>query len=142
MRQPNTPDRATGEPAGRAMLSRDQQRALHAYGCVAGVGPALREYKIAVDGLGANILRIGLCAALATLQREKGERGQTVLEHLASAGLPGLEGATAANLAQRVYRLDVDAYMLATREAVRVATWLKRAAQAEDAGHMGGGGGA
>lgn len=139
MRQPDTPDRATGEPAGRAVVSRDQQRALHAYSCVAGVGPSLRDYKIAVDGLGANILRNGLCAALATLQREKGERGKTVLAHLASAGIPGLEGATATTLAQRVRYLDVDAYMLATREAVRVAAWLKRAAQAEGAGRTGGG---
>jgi CRISPR-associated protein Cmr5 len=113
-------------------MLRDQQRALHAYDAVSGV-PSDKQsrdnYKIAVNDLGANILRSGLCAAIASVQR-LGNRGDVLLGHLASAGVPGLEDATARNLAQRVRGLDADSYMIATRELLQVATWLKRAVQA------------
>ncbi len=112
------------------MPLRDQQRARHAYDAVAQVEPGQRKnYQIAVNDLGANILRGGLCAAIAAVQR-LGDRGNVLLEHLASAGVPGLEDATAKNLAQRIRELDADSYMLATRELLQVAAWLKRAAQA------------
>lgn len=111
-------------------LLRDQRRALHAYDSVSKVPKEGRkDYEIAVNDLGANILRSGLCAALAAVQR-LGERGNLLLEHLANAGVPGLEKATAKELAKRVRELDVDAYMIATREMLEVAVWLKRAVQA------------
>jgi CRISPR-associated protein Cmr5 len=44
--------------------------------------------------------------------------------------VPGLEGATANDLSRRVTTLDADAYMIATREMLQVAVWLKRAVQA------------
>lgn len=113
-------------------LLRDQERALHAYKVVGGV-PSDKQsrdnYKSAINDLGANILRSGLCAAIASVQR-LGDRGQALLEHLASAGVPGLNGATACDLARRVRELDTDSYMIATRELLRVAAWLKRAVQA------------
>jgi CRISPR-associated protein Cmr5 len=112
------------------MLLRDQRRALHAYGVVAKVQPhQQRDYKIAVNDLGANILRGGLCAAIASVQR-LGDRGNVLLEHLASAGVVGLEGASAKDLARRIREIDADGYMMATRELLKVATWLKRAVQA------------
>jgi CRISPR-associated protein Cmr5 len=112
------------------MPLRDQQRALHAYNAVATVrSEQQKDYEIAVNDLGANILRSGLCAAIAAVQR-LGDRGNILLGHLASAGVPGLEGATAQDLAQRIRKLDTDSYMLATRELLQVATWLKRAVQA------------
>jgi CRISPR-associated protein Cmr5 len=113
------------------MLTRDQRRALHAYDCVDRVPKdpnQQKDYKIAVNDLGANILRSGLCGALAAVQR-LGARGGVLLEHLASAGVPGLEGAKADDLAQRVRELDVEAYIIATREMLQVALWLKRATQ-------------
>ncbi|MBX3230651.1 MAG: type III-B CRISPR module-associated protein Cmr5 [Labilithrix sp.] len=111
------------------MPLRDQQRALHAYNAVAAVQRGQQaDYVIAVNDLGANILRSGLCAAIASLQRR--DRGNVLLGHLANAGVPGLEGATARDLAQRVRGLDADSYMMATRELLEVATWLKRAVQA------------
>jgi hypothetical protein len=58
-----------------------------------------KDYEIAVNDLGANILRSGLCAAIAAVQR-LGERGDLLLGHLASAGVPGLEGAAAKDLAR------------------------------------------
>lgn len=111
-------------------MLRDQQRALHAYDSVAKVQrEQQKDYKIAVNDLGANILRSGLCAAIASVQR-LGNRGDVLLWHLASAGVPGLEHATAQNLAERVRGLDADSYVIATRELLQVATWLKRAVQA------------
>lgn len=111
-------------------LLRDQRRALHAYDSVSKVPKEGRkDYEIAVNDLGANILRSGLCAALAAVQR-LGRRGELLLKHLAEAGVPGLEKATAEELAKRVRELDVDAYMIATREMLEVAVWLKRAVQA------------
>ena len=117
--------------------TRDQERARHAYSCVQDVargGPTqARDYLIAVADLGAHILRSGLAAALASLQREKDGRGGRVLLHLARAGLPGVAWNGADNtdaFVEAVWQLDADAYMLATREALRVAAWLRRAAQA------------
>lgn len=110
-------------------IRRDQQRALHAYNAVSEVPPEQRDdYQGAVNDLGANILRSGLCAAIAAVQRI--DKQGTLLAHLASANVPGLEGATAQNFARQVYELDSDHYMHATRELLQVASWLKRAAQA------------
>lgn len=111
-------------------MLRDQKRALHAYDAVSQVPTdQQKDYKIAVNDLGANILRSGLCAAIASVQR-LGNRADVLLGHLASAGVPGLENTTARNLAHRVRELDADSYMMATREILQVATWLKRAVQA------------
>lgn len=111
-------------------LLRDQRRALHAYDSVGGVPTnQQKDYQIAVNDLGANILRSGLCAAIAAVQR-LGDRGKLLLGHLAAAGVPGLEDKEANDIARRVRSLDADAYMIATREMLQVAVWLKRAAQA------------
>lgn len=112
------------------MPLRDQQRALHAYQSIAEVPSTDRgNYKIAVNDLGTNILRSGLCAAIANVQR-LGKRGDVLLGHLAGASVPGLERATAKTLAEQVRLLDADSYIIATREMLQVATWLKRAVQA------------
>ena len=93
-----------------------------------------QDYKIAVNDLGADILRSGLSAALAVLERSKDERGKQLLDHVArhvaTSRIPDLEKATSDNLPGLVRGLDVDAYMLATREILQLAGWLKRAAQA------------
>jgi CRISPR-associated protein Cmr5 len=124
-------DKASTMPATR---TRDQQRALHAYDAVASVAKTdQKDYKIAVNDLGANILRSGLVAAMAVLERLD-KRGKIVLGHLAAAKVPGLDGATPDDLTDRVRRLEVDAYMIATREILAVATWLKRAVQATSGG--------
>ncbi len=115
-------------------LLRDQRRALQAYDAVSRVPEEQqRDYEIAVSDLGANILRSGLCAALAAVQR-LGSRGEAVLAHLAAADVPGLRGATRTDLACRVCELDAEAYMIATREMLQVALWLKRAVQASFGG--------
>lgn len=117
-----------------AAVLRDQRRALHAYQVVGKLPDGqLKEYCIAINDLCANVLRSGLAAALAALERQKDGRGRLVLQHLAEAEVPGLEGATGNDLAERARQLDVDAYMLATREILGMAAWLKRAVQAYDA---------
>lgn len=120
--------------APKKPLLREQQRALHAYTSVASVKKEFREdYESAVKDFGTNILRGGLCAALAAVQRlggNAGEAGSILLGHLVSAGVPGLEGATAEDLVRRVRELDTEGYMMATREFLKVANWLKRAVQA------------
>lgn len=116
--------------APKTLMQRDQQRALHAYEAVGGVQKAQqKDYQIAVKELGANILRSGLCAALASVQR-LGDRGSVLLDHLAGAAVPGLQGATSSNLAKKVRELDADGYIIATREMLQIAMWLKRAVQA------------
>lgn len=118
-------------------LSRDQRFAVHAYHCVEHVPKGLHgQYRIAVNDLGANILRGGLCAAIAAIQRLPG-KGALLLDDLAAARVSGLEGATGNDLGRRIRDLDVDTYMMVTREMLQIAVWLKRAVQAsfpEDTG--------
>lgn len=117
---------SASEPA----ILRDQARALHAYEKVASVPLEKQDdYKIQIHELGANIRRSGLAGAMAALERA-GERAALVLEHLASANIPALATATTASLPDDVRNLPVDDYILATREMLKVAAWLKRAAQA------------
>jgi hypothetical protein len=56
---------------------------------------------------------------------------QAFVQHLAGASIPGLEGTPADQLAGRVRGLDIEAYMLATREILRLTAWFRRAFQAE-----------
>ena len=109
-------------------LAGDQRRALHAYRSIAQVTDP-EAYKTTINDLGATIRRSGLVAAMARLERS-GPVGMVVRDHLASAGVPGLEGATQDTLPAEVRALPVEDYMHATRELLRVAAWLKRAAQA------------
>ena len=122
-------------PSGPVVL-RDQERARFAYERVAAVPQAERDdYENAVLGLGADILRVGLLAALAAVQR-LGDRGKPLLDDLAKANIPGLEAKDGAQLVERARKLDVDGYMIATRETLAVVSWLRRACQAtfEDRG--------
>jgi CRISPR-associated protein Cmr5 len=116
--------------SSRTMILRDQQRALHAYQVVGAVPEEERkDYEIVVNAFGANILRGGLCAALAVIQR-RGSGGARLLDHLATAGVPGVDGASGSDLFTRVRTLDAEAYVIASREMLHVAAWLKRAVQA------------
>src|SRR3546814_1727924 len=128
------------------MTTRDQQRALHAYASARVVPkPDREDYRIAVNGFGADSLRSGLAVAMAALERQRGRRGTTLfLDHLAAAGVPirtGADGAnrsggsrhgesrsvTGAGLPDAVRALSLDDYMLASREFLRVAAWFRRA---------------
>lgn len=136
MANAESPKKVSAARPGLKSVLRDQQRALHAYESVGNMLQAQGndDYRIAVNDLGANILRSGLCAALASVQRVRDRGGEVLLGHLASAGVPGLESATAGDLAKRVRELNADGYMIATREILQVVTWLKRAVQATNKG--------
>ncbi|HEX4418386.1 MAG TPA: type III-B CRISPR module-associated protein Cmr5 [Kofleriaceae bacterium] len=129
---PRSPSPGGPRDVGGKLRRRDQRWASHAYDVVGQIAgrEAQNNYKIMIHQLGADILRNGLSVALATLERQKSGRGGLLLDHLARAGVTGLAGATQTDFAGRVRRLDVDAYMLATRELLELVAWLKRAAQA------------
>lgn len=116
------------------MITRDQERAQHAYKSFASLQAAQREnYKVLVNGLGANILRSGLAATIAFLERENARsraEAKLLLDHLGAARIPGLVGTDSATLPARVRALEVEPYMLATREMLRVVLWFRRAVQA------------
>lgn len=112
-------------------LLRDQQRALHAYASVESVSSELKEdYRIIVNDFGTTILRSGLSAAMASLERRKGLAPTKLLDHLAKAEIPGLQGRAGKELPLSIRSMELDDYMLATREVLKVAVWLKRAVQA------------
>lgn len=124
-----TPPRPTPAPS-RPVVLRDQARARFAYARVAAVPKERRkDYENAVLSLGADIQRVGLLAALAAVQR-LGERGKDLLDDLAKANIPGLQATNGAELVAKARTLDVDPYMIATRETLAVVSWLRRACQA------------
>lgn len=117
------------------MRTRDQDRALHAYARVTAYvkeasASERKDYKVAVNDLGAQTLRSGLAASLAFLERQvKRKAVARLLDDLAGAGIPGLSG-QGKELPGKARALDLDGYVLATRELLRVSQWFKRAVQA------------
>jgi CRISPR-associated protein Cmr5 len=111
---------------------RDLDRARHAFKEASAVAPAYRkEYRSRAHGLGPAILRHGLAAAITFLEREgKESAAHILLGHIAGARLSGLNDASAATLPDKVRALGADAYVLATRETLRLCLWLRRAVQA------------
>jgi CRISPR-associated protein Cmr5 len=110
---------------------KDHDRAQHAYERVRDLAEAERaDYKVAVNALGPNVVRSGLAAAIAFLERRKDNAAKTLLGDLATSRISGLEHGTAADFGDRIRRLETKEYMLATRDFMRVALWFKRAVQA------------
>jgi CRISPR-associated protein Cmr5 len=128
------------------MLTRDQHRAQFAYRAVEYITDEAqrKDYKIAVHAFGAEILRSGLAAAMAGLERREG-KGDRLRSDLANpnAGIPGLVqpnrsdipilqvAPTKDNLSAKIRSLPLDDYILATRETLQIVLWLKRAVQAK-----------
>lgn len=136
-----------------SMRTRDQERALHVYDAVTRLDATLHgEYKVLARDLGANIMRSGLCGALAFIhrnvkasdatrgkpsnagkaQKPRERAARAILDHLAGAlretRIPALaEVEKGEHLFATVRRLKIDEYMLATREILRLAIWFRRA---------------
>lgn len=135
--QPAEASSVAAAPANQAkpveavpVVLRDQARARFAYARVAAVPESERkDYENAVLALGADILRVGLLAALAAVQRLD-KRGERLLADLARAAIPGLSAEDGKSLVEKARNLPVDAYMIATRETLAVVSWLRRACQA------------
>lgn len=119
----------SAKPTARRLL-RDQQRACLAYTEVARVDAELQnDYRVCVRTFAANLRRLGLAAALSQLERN-GRAGNLLITQLADADIVGL-GRDPARLPARARELDdLTAYMLATRELLRLAGWFVRAIQA------------
>lgn len=123
--------RSQSPRADRPVQRRDQRWALHAYSVVGPLDKAVRDdYEIVVNDLCTDILRNGLSVAIVGLKRQPRERGEIMLQHLASAGITGLQKITTREFPAKVCQLDLDTYMIATREILQLAAWLKRACQA------------
>lgn len=132
--------------------TRQQSRALHAYERVTRVPQKERaDYATHVHALGNAVLRNGLAAALAFLEREleseKKKQEKPVghlLDDLATADLPGMPRVAGAKLPDEVRRLETSDYMLVTRELLQVLVWFRRAVQAtfteEERSHVADGG--
>ena len=115
---------------------RDQLRARHAYDSVASVpGRHFEDYRIAVNAFGAQVIRLGLCAAVAWLQRAKTDGADLFLEHLGAANLRGLTPGqpgqgVAQSFAAQVQAADATNYMIVTRDTLALVVWFRRALQA------------
>jgi CRISPR-associated protein Cmr5 len=116
--------------------TRDQERALHAYERVGDVGEELqKDYGVLVKGLASAVQRNGLSAAVAFIEREKKRpAAKAFLDDLAGglsgAGIAELKGKDGGSLPGAIRKLPLPAYMLATREVLKLAIWFRRAAQA------------
>jgi CRISPR-associated protein Cmr5 len=118
--------------------TRQQVRALDAYERVKLVPLSERAaYATHLHALGAAVLRNGLAAALAFLEREleseKTKQDKPVgrlLEDLTGALLPGPPRTAGVQLPDAVRRLEMSDYMLATRELLQTLVWFRRAVQA------------
>lgn len=112
-------------------LLRDQLRARDAYRHVRDVPAASHnDYRILVQGLGPSILRLGLAGTLSRIEANKSPAARRLLDDLASFAVVGIKRVPGARLPHSVRELPADTYMLATREFLQVATWLRRAVQA------------
>lgn len=119
-------------------VTADQLRAATAFDCVADVAKnhpdEQAEYRTAAMSLGGHVRRNGLVAALAYYQRSpKAGWARLLFMHIAQAGIHGLTGAgenPVSEIPHRARSLTRPDYLLATREMLRFALWLRRAAQA------------
>ncbi|MBX6351583.1 MAG: hypothetical protein IRZ11_08780 [Clostridia bacterium] len=131
--------------AARARL-RDRDMARRAYSLVAGLlagkggekaENVLKDYSIALQAFTGSLLRDGLAAAVAAMERQADleNRGQAVLSHLAAGIADSTEGGSPdpRRFAEDVRRADTRRYMRMTREAIEFVTWLRRAVQANEA---------
>jgi len=116
-------------------MLRDQLRARHAYASVASVPTRQRDdYRIAVNSFGAHVIRTGLCAAIAWLQRDDRDASGLFLKHLDAAEIRGLVsppgGTKASSFADKVHAAEAANYMVATRDTLALVVWFRRAVQA------------
>lgn len=115
---------------------KDQRRAIWAYQRAQAAVNDLSEYEGAVQTFAATVLRNELGVAASVLERDRERAGprQLIADLAAAPDVPGLSAAGAVNPNKwpgRVRGLaSLDDYMLATRELLALATWLRRACRA------------
>jgi CRISPR-associated protein (Cas_Cmr5) len=120
-------------------MRKDQMRAIGAYKFVRDEQTAgrLDKYEGAVQTFAATVLRSGLAVAVSVLERNREDDGpKQLLSHLedpAWGGVPGIpiQRPERESWPSRVRAIEnVTDYMLATRELLAIATWLRRACRA------------
>jgi hypothetical protein len=121
-------------------VTADQLRAATAFDCAADVAnnyPGEQaEYRTAAMSLGGHVRRNGLVATLAYYQKNpKVAWAQLLFKHISEAGIHGLtdddpDEPPIFAIPRRARALARPDYLLATREMLRFALWLRRAAQA------------
>lgn len=115
--------------------TREQQRARIAYEKVGeiaeGTDSGLKEgYRTLVKGIGANIQRNGLAAAVDYVKRyHHSNAADKFLDHLAQSGIPSLPN-QGDQLPAATRNLSLADYMVVTRECLRTIVWYKRAVEA------------
>jgi hypothetical protein len=121
--------------AGNTIRRKDQERAICAYEWAKAAGSNIKDYENAVQTFAAITLRSGLAVAVSVLERDaKRDAPKLLLKDLAAQSFPGLPTGKAADWAGWPARVraisSLDDYMLATREVLALATWLRRACRA------------
>jgi len=114
--------------------TRDQARAAHAYDVVGKLEKDdIKNFKIVVNGFGTTVLRGGLCAAIAWVQRYHDPKASDrLLDALASAGIAGVGRVPPPDFPKKLRGLPPADYMLATRDALAAIVWFRRAVQAAE----------
>lgn len=94
-----------------------------------------KSYRSWANSLGAFLMRDGLAATVAFLERDEAKKDKAaslLLKHLDDTAkklaIPGLQGGE--RLGDKVRAMAAREYMLTSREMLRVALWMKRAVQA------------
>lgn len=118
------------------MQTLEQKRAVTAYACVENIKTNLEDYKIAVNTFGTTILRSGLSAAFCLVERKKSQNSmyEKLVAHLCESGfaigkLNG-HGVDILKIPELIRKLELQDYILTTRQILRAVFWLKRATQA------------
>lgn len=124
------------------MERNDQRWAVLAFDQVARVGAEEREeYRTLALGLGAFVRKNGLAATLSFYQRDSSSKASCALfDHIAEAGIHMLHHSGSrpesalVELPRLARALPMQDYVIATRQFLRFAQWLKRAVQATISG--------
>jgi CRISPR-associated protein (Cas_Cmr5) len=112
--------------SGGTFRRKDQQRALLAYACAAAAKSRLGDYRIAVNGFRAALLRSGLAASVSLLERNADRGGfKQLMNDLAKE-----RGSSLDKWPDAVRNLPLRDYMLQTRELTAFLGWLVRAVRA------------
>jgi len=116
-------------------MLRDQKRAFDAFRLAkqaSAKGKQFGDYRNAANDLPVHLVRSGLVAALANLQRVvAGRPGAMQFRADLCAALPVHLKAPTDELLDWAAKLSTDQYMLASREMMKLAVWFKRAVQGQ-----------
>ena len=112
------------------LKTRDQKLAAYAADCISEVKSNQAEFKSLVRNFPALVMSNGLGQALAFL-KAKGKPAHKELYKFVSAWVSAVYGKKGGDLLTLIIENDSLKYRRATQEAMAIAGWLKRFAEAE-----------